>query len=1246
MGQRMKKTVSMLLAACMVFGLCTGFGVQTAKAAETDLAVHYDMTHADGFLTDVSGNGNNAKLYRITEDDFYDTYGDYSLKFPGTDGAYAELPASIAGELNYKDAFTIEMTLKPDTAQFQFLWTIGTGYQTDYLFLNPRLGNGKMNVAIKTEAAGAENAIPGASGVTLDTNVYSQVTVTSQNQTLQLYVNGNPVGTLEHTHNLDDIFSGNDKGVLGYLAKSNWNDPYCDAQVKDFKIYKTTLSAEDVKQNYVNMNAVQTLQADADAVTLPGFTAEDLTLPAKGKSGSSITWKSSDTALLGDNGKIAADAAKDADVTMTAVFTDSESKMTVEKKFVVKVITSGGQGELDFLADQFDLGITYVTDGITLPTLWQGTVVEWYETEWIAGDGQVTRPDKDTEVVLKAKFTKDEYETERTYKVTVAGKTAAYLASYIAKYEHNVGPEFAEFPAHKFSGINKPLATYDYTRYSDNVRTDVMFYGISEDGKNYTALNSDKAVLYPKGKMKMGSPALFRKGDGTYGAIASVNNEQPQVMIWDSEDLIFFENQRTITLNDQNIAVKNPIVDYNNAEHSYKIYWEGGDGKAYVNTTKDLKTAEACKESSYKKTEVTGEFPVYAQESEASVFELTEAEYDRIMKKYGEIYSVDVDADDMTVPAGEKMTLKDTVDVVYNDGSKKTMGVDWDLKDSGLDLENPEEGTYTITGTVQQETYESPLAQCRADPYVIYNEQDGMYYFTSSYMQADLKNPYAKLILRRADSISGLTDAEEVTIWDASRGVAKPYYWAPELHYIGGYWRIIALSTIDGWKMTIFTCTGGDLMNPDDWEYTGVVKNAPNGKALGAFDTTFFEYDGVCYYVSPASGNINITTFDPADLLTPTSDLVAISTPTYAWEYNITTGQDIEEGSAVMMHDGKIYITYAASTVDMNYAVALLYADLDDDLTDPASWTKYPYPVLSTPDLTTTVTEPDFANEKDGVYTGTFGPGHNSLTVDKNGNPVIIYHARDWADDFTNGNGKYGLLDPGRHAYAANIHFGADGFPIFNMTPEQELAEDLKTVTIKVKVTDGKLPYEDVPENEWFYSYVAYNYYAGTMTGKTEKLFAPGENLKRAHFAIILHRMNDTPKMPYTETFTDVDAGIWYTDAILWAASTKVVNGYEDGSGRFGPNDDITREQMAVMMYRYAKYKNYDVSAVSDYSQFEDADNVTLFAEKAMNWAVAMEIITGKDDNKNGIQELAPLAGATRAECAAIIQRFLEKYEK
>ncbi len=182
-------------------------------------------------------------------------------------------------------------------------------------------------------------------------------------------------------------------------------------------------------------------------------------------------------------------------------------------------------------------------------------------------------------------------------------------------------------------------------------------------------------------------------------------------------------------------------------------------------------------------------------------------------------------------------------------------------------------------------------------------------------------------------------------------------------------------------------------------------------------------------------------------------------------------------------------------------------------------------------------------------------------------------------------------------------------------------------------------PYRDVRRSEWYAENVLSAYYSGVMTGLNEICFGPNEVLARAQFAVILYRMEKEPETEYTEKFSDVGKDIWYTDAILWANEAKIVTGYTD-TDLFGPSDKITREQMAVMMYRYALYKRYDVSKEADFTQFVDAESVDEFAKDAMQWAVGMEIITGKEEGT----VLDPLGNATRAECAAIVMRFIEKY--
>ena len=152
----------------------------------------------------------------------------------------------------------------------------------------------------------------------------------------------------------------------------------------------------------------------------------------------------------------------------------------------------------------------------------------------------------------------------------------------------------------------------------------------------------------------------------------------------------------------------------------------------------------------------------------------------------------------------------------------------------------------------------------------------------------------------------------------------------------------------------------------------------------------------------------------------------------------------------------------------------------------------------------------------------------------------------------------------------------------------------------------------------------------------TETSFGPYGQLSRAQFALILYRIAGTPETETEKTFKDITGDEWYGPAVLWAAEAGVVNGYENGN--FGPVDNITREQMALMMYRYANYLEKDTTNEGDYSSFADAESVSGFAAEAMKWAVDKGIITGKE---NGTK-IDPQGNTARCEAAAIIQRFME----
>lgn len=174
----------------------------------------------------------------------------------------------------------------------------------------------------------------------------------------------------------------------------------------------------------------------------------------------------------------------------------------------------------------------------------------------------------------------------------------------------------------------------------------------------------------------------------------------------------------------------------------------------------------------------------------------------------------------------------------------------------------------------------------------------------------------------------------------------------------------------------------------------------------------------------------------------------------------------------------------------------------------------------------------------------------------------------------------------------------------------------------------------DVKEGDWFYEAVQFVVSSGMMNGTGNNSFQPGINLSRSMIATILWRLEDAPTGD-SARFTDVPNGQWYTDAVNWAAANDLVNGY--GNSTFGPEDDITREQMAAILYRYAQFKGYDHTVQGDLSRFADGGQTSDWAREAVVWAVDNGLLTGK-----GGGLLDPKGTATRAEMATILMRFVE----
>ena len=223
-----------------------------------------------------------------------------------------------------------------------------------------------------------------------------------------------------------------------------------------------------------------------------------------------------------------------------------------------------------------------------------------------------------------------------------------------------------------------------------------------------------------------------------------------------------------------------------------------------------------------------------------------------------------------------------------------------------------------------------------------------------------------------------------------------------------------------------------------------------------------------------------------------------------------------------------------------------------------------------------------------------------------------------------------------RFGDAVKVTENADGTYTFTM-PNGQVT--VKATFVETQEPAPAEPFPDVDENDWFYDEVVYVYENGLMNGVENNRFAPNTATNRAMLATILYRLAGEPAVSGDLPFTDVAAGTWYTDAVLWAAQNGIVNGL--GENTFAPMNTLTREQLVTMLYRYAEAEGYDVSAAADLSGYPDAGKVQPYAQEAMSWAVAEGIVAGMEDGT-----LNPAGNATRAQIATILMRFCEGVAK
>ena len=227
--------------------------------------------------------------------------------------------------------------------------------------------------------------------------------------------------------------------------------------------------------------------------------------------------------------------------------------------------------------------------------------------------------------------------------------------------------------------------------------------------------------------------------------------------------------------------------------------------------------------------------------------------------------------------------------------------------------------------------------------------------------------------------------------------------------------------------------------------------------------------------------------------------------------------------------------------------------------------------------------------------------------------------------------------DGARAAVATGTHAEdaaeLEGSPFSDEALLTDAVGDSSYLSVSMQGSSTALPFTDVRVDDWFYDPVCYVYNNGLMTGTSATTFEPNTSLSRAMLVAVLHRLEGSPQASAGD-FTDVADGDWYAQAVNWAASVGIVNGFDDGT--FQANAAITREQMAAILRNYAQDKGLDVTAAGDLSTYSDAASVSDWAKESVAWMVGSGLIGGYEDNT-----LRPQGTTTRAEVASVLQRYL-----
>lgn len=588
-----------------------------------------------------------------------------------------------------------------------------------------------------------------------------------------------------------------------------------------------------------------------------------------------------------------------------------------------------------------------------------------------------------------------------------------------------------------------------------------MHLAISEDGREYQALNHNSGVLFAKATenedgslnaKSLKNPWLFALPHGGYG-VAAVRVEgdgeadalsRGSVLLFATENLTEYRELGLLKLGAEYIE---QVACMGLPETgTIRIVWQEQTGNCFSSEIRSLEERELIRvpvkcEGISQGAFRTEDISAPAQQKQAgspeegeaglrnlpaetaiegavprNAIEIPEETAEKLRKSLLTPVNTGVEFPEQIQAANLRELEGYLARALYSDGSSAWKRIDWNLSE----VDFSRKGTYALTGKVHQEHYAFPIAYDRADPCI--GRWGGKYYFIAT-NDADGNRT---LYIREADTIPGLLEAEEHLLLDSETypGIGG-LLWAPEFHEINGRLYIFHAATPGEffWEEShvMELKEGGNPVRREDWSAPKRVVRKDGSDLCEAgkeitLDMTCFEWQGEYYAVwsqrqflpKDLGAWLYIAKLDPKEPWKLLTDPVILSKPEYGWANNHTF---VDEGPFALPREDRLYLTFSSAAVDTSYVVGLLSIEKGLDLLDAGNWKKKNYPILTSRSVA-----------------GEFGTGHNAYVTDEDGTVWNSYHARPGVDGV-------------RSSGIRRVHFNAAGEPVLDMTEELDVRE-------------------------------------------------------------------------------------------------------------------------------------------------------------------------------------------------------------